>query len=314
MKKATAKVDPYQRVTDKMIELLEAGTVPWKKPWSGGGFPPKNAISGKGYRGINFMMLGVQGYGSPFWMTFKQSKDLGGSVRKGEKATPIVFWKIFTPSGDLKKPEADQKRIPMLKHFNVFNAEQVDGLPEKFHPAADGKPLDFEPIAACEAIVDGWSDCPKIEDGPAACYQPVLDRVLMPAKPRFESVPHYYATLFHELGHSTGHHRRLDRNLSGDFGSQLYSKEELVAEMVSAFLCGEAGLDNSELWDNSAAYVASWLKALKDDKKLVVNAAAAAQKAADLILGREYEFQPDTADTADKADKADEKQAELVLV
>jgi antirestriction protein ArdC len=285
----------YEVVTSRILELLESGEIPWRKPWRGAGGLPKNLTSGRTYRGVNVFLLtcisAMVGYSSSYWVTFRQAKALGGHVKKGEKSSPVVFWKLLEKG---KEGEADEPRgeddtrrmIPLLRHYNVFNLEQCEGIDP---PAdeAEGEPLDFTPIEACERIVADMPDPPKLEvRGLKAYYRPSEDLVMMPTPERFESAEEYYGTLFHELTHSTGHARRLNRGSVADaapFGSQTYGNEELVAEMGASFLCGHAGIENVTL-ENSAAYIQGWLKTIRSDPKLVVVAAAQAQKAADWIL------------------------------
>lgn len=297
-----AKIDIYQAVTDRILELLDEGTVPWRQPFqgaSGGGYP-MNLVSGKPYRGVNVFLLActamTQGYASPYWLTFKQAKAKGGSVRKGEKSSLVVFWKKLDakPDPDKKPGERsadDLKSRFMLRHYRVFNAEQCDDLET---PAPDVKPMDtFEPIEEAERIVAAFPNPPTIEHGPShrAAYGPASDRVTMPPPENFTGRESYYATLFHELTHATGHSKRLDRGLDPrppPFGSPDYSKEELVAEMGSAFLAAVAGISPATI-EQSAAYIDGWRKKLRDDKKLVVSSAAAGQRAADHILGKSWD-------------------------
>ena len=291
----SSRKDVYQIITDKVVGLLEQGTVPWKKPWKGGAAGmPKNAVSHKPYRGVNVFMLSItadsMGYNSSYWLTYKQAESLGGNVRQGEKSTLVVFWKWLEK--EQTDPETGQKRtenIPMLKYYRVFNADQCENITIPNVPIEDNEPLDFEPIAACENIVDHMPHRPEItHSGQAqAYYRPSADLVHMPEKEKFMGVEEYYSTLFHELTHSTAHESRLDRKDSeklAAFGSADYSKEELVAEMGAAFLCGYVDIENKTI-DNSAAYIQGWLKRLRNDKRLVVHAAAQAQKAVDCILG-----------------------------
>jgi len=295
--------DVYQIVTDRILELLDKGTVPWRKPWQGGAVcQPKNLVSKKPYRGINIFLLGITatstGYRSPYWLTYKQATDLGGHVRKGEKSTLVVFWKI-NQKIETDNETGDKKIVnyPVLRYYNVFNLDQCDDVnPDKIPEDAridEDDLLDFEPLAACDNIVEHYSDRPIIEHDrePRAYYRPSADKVHMPDKELFNSIPEYYSTLFHELTHSTGHETRLNRDGITEmaaFGSALYSKEELTAEMGAAMLCGMAGIDNQTI-DNSAAYIDGWRSKIKGDKKLVVNAAARAQKAVDYILGENQE-------------------------
>ncbi|MGH7953159.1 MAG: ArdC family protein [Limisphaerales bacterium] len=274
----------YEQVTERMIALLEKGNVPWRKPWSVQTGLPRNLISKKPYRGINLFLLHSMQYESPFWLTYRQANELGGYVRKGEKACRVVFWKLREIE-DEQTGEAD--KIPLLRFYYVFNIAQCDGL--KNVPAVE-PPMDAP--AMPEAIVATMPQRPPIKHGMAlASYSPSADIVSMPNRERFEKQEGYYATLFHELIHSTGHAIRLNRSTlieSAGFGSNPYCREELIAEMGAAFLCGHAGIGETVL-ENSAAYVQNWLEQLKNDKRLIVQAAAQAQRAADFILGVKYD-------------------------
>lgn len=275
----------YQKVTDKVVGLLAQGVVPWHKPWAGGG-SPANLISGKAYRGINPLLLASAGYMAPQWLTYRQAKGLGGNVRKGEKGMPVVFWKVLDK-------EAESGRRPFVaRGYTVFNIEQCE-LPEDKRPPAAAPPRDNPPIEAAEAVVQGFKGRPKVvHGGGRACYQWVRDKVSMPPVDAFEDSAAYYAVLFHEFGHATGHPKRLDRasmKAASVGGEHAYSVEELVAEMTSAFVCGEAGIDpGGRLIENTAAYCESWIRRLRGDSKLLVQAGQQAAKAADHILGRSY--------------------------
>jgi antirestriction protein ArdC len=231
-------------------------------------------------------------YENPNWLTFNQAKGLGGHVKQGEKACPVVFWKWLDVE-DSESPTG-KKRVPFLRYYSVFNVAQCDGLPEGRIPAINGSQREHTPIAEAERIVAAMPKRPTIENKwPRAFYSPGGDFVGMPAPELFRSTEEYYSVLFHELTHSTGHESRLKRKgvngTEGEwsaFGSQSYSQEELVAEMGAAFLCGQAGIVERTL-NNSASYIGSWLERLKDDRRLVVYAAAQAQKAADFILCRQ---------------------------
>jgi antirestriction protein ArdC len=284
----------YEIITATIIEKLEQGTIPWQRPWSGRG-APSNLVSGKAYRGVNIFLLGHQDYSSPFWVSFKQAKALGGSVRKGEKGTPCIFWKFLARDRENSKTgETETKQIPLVRYYSVFNVEQCEGISHARLEVETEESAPFNPIEAAEAIVASYPDAPSIsQDGRgSAYYRPSTDSIHLPEPESFDSEAHYYATLFHEMGHSTGHEKRLARpGVTNPIrhASHDYSKEELVAEMTAAFLLAEAGIDSDSLTDNSAAYLASWLKALKNDPKLVVLAAAQAQKAVDHITDREFE-------------------------
>ena len=278
----------YDIVTERIIQQLEAGVAPWRKPWTSS--EPSNFVSKKAYRGINVFLLSCSGYASPYFLTYKQATQLGGQVRKGEHGHLVVFWKWNNPVRKLDKqdedtPQAKTRNAPILRYYTVFNVEQCDGLtlPET------GRTI--EPLEAAEAVVSGYTDAPKIQGGQQASYSPTQDTVTMPARNTFESAPAYYSTIFHELAHSTGHKSRLNRKEVAEsvisFGSNDYSREELVAEMGAAMLCGKAGLN--ETVPQSAAYLKHWLGRLKEDSRLIVMAAASAQKAADWILGQRPE-------------------------
>ncbi len=277
----------YNIVTDRVLSLLEHGVVPWKRPWAGGE-PPANLVSKKPYRGINPFLLASTGYASPYWLSYKQAQARGGNVRKGEKSTLVVFWKLWDKeTRDAATGEKSSKRLPILRYYRVFNAEQCDGI-----DAPKLETIDFEPIERCEAVVADMPNPPTITHGePRAFYRPLTDTVNMPQPEVFNSAPEYYSTLFHELTHSTGHVSRLRRpgiEALQPYGSSDYSREELVAEMGAAFLCGHCSIESATL-DNSAAYINGWLRRLRSDPKLVVQAAGLAQRAADCIRGITWE-------------------------
>jgi antirestriction protein ArdC len=300
---AASRPSIYQTVTERIISSLKAGLIPWEKPWKApryvGGPFPRNFYTGKAYRGINVLLLWSSEFGSPFWLTFKQAQALKGSVRKGEHGTPIVFYKQL-PECATKDEEAtsEDERVPfVLCHYTVFNVEQCDGLtlPEISQPAIAPE-IDEDEL--CESIVTGWENRPALYlNSPGECrayYRPSTDSVYMPARSRFVDAPHYYSTLFHELVHSTGHESRLHRIFGDRFGDELYSKEELVAEMGAAFLCAIAGIANELTDRNTAAYIQNWISALEEDNRLIVHAAAKAQRAVDLILGSTFEETKET--------------------
>ncbi len=279
----------YAMITDRIIEELEKGTVPWRMPWNGyiKGFP-QNFTSKKSYRGVNIFLLQLAMRSTPYWITFKQAKQLKGSIKKGEKGYPVIFWK-FLESVD--KETDEKKNIPLLRYYTVFNLDQCEGikLPEIDQPET----REFSPIEQAEKIIADMPNKPTIKhDEARAYYRPSADVVNMPKKKLFLSDAEYYSTMFHELAHSTGHTSRLNRE--GDaknhmFGSKDYSKEELIAEMGSAFLCAESNIENETI-ENSAAYIAGWLSKLKGDNRLLIQAAGKAQKAADYILDRKFEI------------------------
>lgn len=278
--------DVYAEMTDRILGLLGEGVVPWRKPWNGGAEAPRS-IHGRAYRGINALLLGwhrmEHEYSSPYWTTYQQAKKAGGNVRRGEKGTRVVLWKTFEREN---RDTGDVETIPWLTTFTVFNVDQCDGIEA---PAVQLE-REHEPLEACEAIVAGMPAPPLIRHGSdRAAYAPLLDLVSMPRPECFVSGEAYYGTLFHELAHSTGHESRLNRpGVTGSdaFASVEYAHEELVAEMAAAFLSGEAGIDAPKEVENTAAYLASWISRLRDDKRLLIRAASQAQKAADHILDR----------------------------
>jgi antirestriction protein ArdC len=274
-----ARCSVYEIITNQILAALERDEVPWRKPWRV--LPPANLMSKKPYRGINVFLLGFAGYGSQYWLTFNQAKQLGGNIRRGEHGTKIVFWKFDTRETETSDGEIEERKFAFLRYFTVFNLEQTEGL-----KALLELPPAF-PIESAESIVSGMPNPPAFEQDSRASYIPSLDVVTMPSRTAFTSQAEYYSTLFHELAHATGHAKRLERegfNTPQQFGSESYSKEELIAEMGSAMLCGVAGIEQSTL-ANSAAYLKTWIARLRADSKLVISAASAAQKAADYIRG-----------------------------
>jgi len=307
----------YEMITERMIAQLEAGVVPWRKPWAAAGIGvPRNIKSGKGYRGVNVFLLAGD-YTSPWWGTYDQMAEKSGARKvsdnsrrgnhwekdgeywtglKGEKSTVIVFWKRLVV--DDKESENGKKVIPMLRYFHVFNAEQVQGIPEKY--LAPKTPETVDPDVVLETaqnIHDEYlarEGAPRYrETGNRAFYNlEDGDTITVPARAAFPDERDYHSTRFHEETHSTGHSSRCDRPgvVNFDhFGTGQYAKEELVAEMGASMLMAIAGIETKETFENSAAYVQNWLKNLKDDHKLVVAAAGQAQKAVDHILGVTYE-------------------------
>ena len=279
-------MDVYQIITDRLIAILEAGAVPWRKPWNyGDEIGPLNLVSRKHYQGINCFLLACTTFSSPYWLTYRQAEQLGGNVRKGEKGSPVIFWKMYEKED--AAAEDGKKRLPILRYYTVFNVEQCENITSPEPNIATWH--EHNPIEAAEAIQLAMPNRPTVEIGGArACYSPLRDHVQIPELFRYECAEEYYCTLFHELAHATGHQSRLNRDsVTGKhfFGDAVYSREELVAEMTAAFLCGHCGIENATI-HNSAAYIQSWLKALRGDKRLAITAAAQAQKAADYILNR----------------------------
>lgn len=296
-------LDIYQEVTDRIISTLDRGTVPWRipftpRPGEASGLP-RNLVSQKHYRGINVFLLAVtamiEGYGSSQWLTFKQTKAKGGHIRKGEKGSLVIFWKQHATKD---KSTGEPITVPVLRYYKVFNTEQCEGLEEPGGSKEEegDEEVPFEPITEAMAIVDGYTDPPRIvHGGNQAFYAPKEDLVRMPEPKRFGQRESYYTTLFHELAHSTGHSTRLDRGLDSKlapFGSGDYSKEELTAEFASAFLAAACGISPPTI-EQSASYIDHWRKRLKGNKKLVVQAAGAGQKAADWVMGGSPRHDPE---------------------
>nr|WP_298935701.1 zincin-like metallopeptidase domain-containing protein [uncultured Dyadobacter sp.] len=292
------KNDVYEVITNRIIQMIEEGVNPWKKTWenvdsdfSG----PVNFISGRPYTGINFFVLSCSPYSFPYFMTMKQVNEKGGRVKAGEKATPVVFAKSFEKKST--KETADGEKVITQKGFCyklhwVFNIEQTNlPLPE----IKEGIENENLIIEQCENVIVAYKNAPAITHvSNSAYYSPSIDTVNMPKMHQFINSSAYYATLFHELIHSTGSAKRLGRDGVVDFdkfGSERYSNEELIAELGAAFLNAFTGITNPNLEENTAAYLTGWLKPLKNDKKFVFKAAAAAQKAVNYMLGKQEKEQ-----------------------
>ncbi len=284
-------MDIYAMVTDKIISLLEKGVVPWRRPWTSTGLP-RNLVSKKPYRGVNVFLLSASKYISPFWLTMRQANELGGHIRKGEESTAVVFWKIEDAkrsAEDLDAEEAEKKtrRRFLLRFYRVWNLEQCELPQAVLDMLPKMETHQHDPIEAVEKIIAGMPNPPEIvRCGSQAFYSPFTDRITLPPRELFISAEEEAATETHELVHSSGSEKRLAREgicEAASFGSPVYSKEELVAELGAAYLCAEAGISNAVI-ANQAAYLAGWLKQLRDNRKLLIHAAAQAQRAADYIL------------------------------
>ncbi len=286
----------HRIVTERMIAALQRGTVPWRKPWQAAAGRPRSMSTGAPYRGVNVFLLGLtaaeEGYGSPFWGTYRQIAGLGGQVRKGERSALVVFWKHAQAGHrDPQTGELTARSLPVLRYYRVFNAAQADHLAERFHPT----PGEHSEISQPQAVLDGYLACgPELVHvaGDRADYHPATDTIRLPLRSQFRTAEGYYATAFHEAGHSTGHPSRLNRPgiaAFDHFGSGKYAREELLAQMTSSLLCAQTGIDNPETFDNSASYIASWLTALNNDNRLVITAAAQAQRACEVINQAERE-------------------------
>lgn len=291
----TEKKDIFQRVTDVIVKAIEEGTGAYRMPWrTSGGFPnsPTNAVSKRPYRGINVLVLWAtaqeKGYKSGTWATYKQWQELGAQVRKGEKSANVVFWKFFDrdEAAEEQPEETKSRRIPMARDYWVFNAEQVEG----YTTTDEQKVSREERIESAESFFRELGVEAK-PGGNRAFYLVETDTVHMPDFTAFKEPLFYYSVLSHESVHWSGAASRLNRDLTGRFGSESYAIEELVAELGAAFLCAELGLPTDPREDH-APYIANWLKALKSDKRAIFTAAAKAQEAVDWMnqtAGREPE-------------------------
>lgn len=299
--------DLYEQITNRIIDQLAKGVVPWKSPYfSKTGFP-RNFSSQKEYQGINVLLLGSQRFTSPDFLTFLQAKELGGCVRKGERGFLVVKYGNYSKDDDQAKEGDPAKQRGYLKGYTVFHSSQIDGIdfPE---PIAVKELTTTEKTDRARAIVEAMPQRPPISEGSAVpCYRKHSDSIQMPSIGYFTNEEAYYSTLFHELGHATGHHSRLARkslienrgmDATGDTARKIYAEEELVAEMTASFLNARAGIMEVEI-ENSAAYLQSWINALrsKDAKSWIVRAASQGQKAADFILGRHLNIAPEALAT-----------------
>jgi antirestriction protein ArdC len=276
--------DVYQNVTDRIVAMLENGVRPWAQGWNayaGGGRPLR--ADGIAYRGANVLNLWAagmaRGFSSPYWLTFKRAQELGGHVRKGAKSELAFYVGTVTREVETAAGETDEKTIPFLKSYCVFNAEEVADLPEHFYRPRETRSL---PEHARMPAVDAWiagTGAKVTHGGGRAFYRPSTDEIRLPEFGAFDSAHAYYATALHELTHFTGAPHRLDRTKGKLFGDPDYAFEELVAELGAAYLCADLGVSNEPREDH-ASYVASWLRALKDDKRAIFSAAAHAERAA----------------------------------
>jgi antirestriction protein ArdC len=279
---------PATRITQEIVARLEAGTKPWIKPWRGVPVSRPLRACGTPYRGMNvfwlWMVADMCGYASSYWMTYNQAQKLGAQVRKGEKSTIAIFYKSYTKEVEAPDTgETSEEARRVLKAYPVFNADQVENLPERFHPAAT---LDLVEPEGRELELDAFFGAlPAVlrHQGDEAYYEPTADRITMPPAHLFSGFDHYYATLAHELSHWTGHASRLDRDLKNRFGTAAYAAEELIAELSSAMLGAELGLPVAHL-DSHASYIGHWLKLLKEDDRAILTAAAKAEEASSLLL------------------------------
>ena len=299
------KPDVYSRITDKIVADLEQGVRPWMRPWSAehaaGKITRPLRHNGIPYKGINVIMLWVaattKGYACPLWLTFKQAQELGGVVRKGERGELVVYADRITRTETDDKGEEIERHIPFLKGYTVFNAAQCDGLPAQYYTKAEAPAL---PLAARIEAADRFFAATRADirhGGTQASYAIGADYVQMPPFETFRDAESYAATLAHEVTHWTRHPTRLERDFGRKaWGDEGYAREELVAELGAAFLCADLGI-TPEVRPDHAAYIASWLKVLKDDKRFIISAAAHAQRAADFLHG----LQPGQVEEEDRA-------------
>lgn len=277
-------IDVYALVTNRIIELLEGGTIPWQQPWKHDD-PPMNLLSKRQYRGINLWLLLSLQYKRNLFLTWDQIKGMGASVLKDQHGHIVVFWKNINKKEEVvdEKP----KQIPMLRYYKVFNIEQCRDIPTELIPLIEAK--EFDPILECESLISNMPQCPVIQHKEQKAYYHIVDDYInMPKKKSFKIPEAYYHTLFHELVHSTGAQKRLGRKSLVDmapFGSESYALEELVAEMGSAFLSNATGILQPQE-GHTAAYIRNWLEVFKNDKRFIISASGHAQKAADFILGK----------------------------
>jgi len=308
MTKATKpKFSTYQMITDNVIGLIEnaidsGDVIPWRKPWAGG-LRPQNPITGTIYKGINAVILNCYSYSRtlPLWFTMNNAKKLGARIALEEmkKSIPICFYKTFESKTEteIRNGVEVPKKIFMLRYYRVWNIDQLEDC-EKLQKIRDKfavKTIDFEPIEKAQKIVENYKDCPSIRTGGNASYSPSQDIITVPAQKSFITSEDYYSTLYHEMVHSTGHGSRLNRDSitkADSFGSEQYSKEELVAEMGATILANEACIAQ-DLYDNSVAYMRSWVKKLKDNPKWLIQSATQAEKASHYILTGEKVYKRD---------------------
>ena len=294
----------YKEVTDRIIRELGQGRVPWVQPWGSARAAlglPKNAATGRSYSGINVLILWgaviEEGFPSQHWLTFRQALALGGHVMKGERGTSVCYADRFTPRAEIERVAREGGEpdvVPFLKRFTVFNAAQCEGLPEHVLAAAPVA-LECEIIPHAEAVIAATGADFRI-GGDKAFYDPAEDYIGVPPQPAFFHQIDYYRTALHELGHWTGHPKRLNRDLSGAMRSQAYAREELVAELASAFLCASLAIVPTV---RHADYLGAWLEVLREDARAIFRAASQAAKAADFVLGAKQDAVPEHRETAE---------------
>lgn len=272
-------MDIYKEITDRIIAQMEQGVIPWHKPWVSHSAAVSH-VTRKPYSLLNQMLLACPGE----YVTFNECRKEGGSVRKGEKAHMVVFWKFLEKENE---ETHEMESVPFLRYYSVFHISQCEGLKPRYTEPFPGT---ADPDEAAEAIIHDYLEREKVKlnftEGDQAFYQPAADAITVPFLHQYAETAEYYSTVFHEMTHSTGHMTRLNRlDKVVCFGSEEYSKEELIAEIGAAALVNQAGLETEKSFRNSAAYLQSWLQVLKDDKRFIVSAASKAEKAVAFILG-----------------------------
>ena len=275
-------MDIYAAVTDRIIAQMEQGIIPWQKPWISNGKAVSHA-TGKPYSLLNQLMLGRPGE----YLTFKQCQDAGGHIKKGEKASMVVFWKWIEQEDE---ETHEKKEVPFLRYYNVFHIDQCEGISAK-HTSETTFPDGASTVETAQEIIYDYLGRENVKlthsEGDRACYKPSTDEIVLPLRKQFVSTAEYYSTVFHEISHSTGHVSRLNRlNNAAFFGSEEYSKEELCAEISAAALVNHCGLESSTSLRNNAAYIQNWLSVLRGDKRFIISAAGKAEKAVNLILNQ----------------------------
>ena len=274
-------MDIYAEITARIIDQMENGIIPWQKPWVANGKAISHA-TGKAYSLLNQMLLGRPGE----YLTFKQCQEAGGRVRKGEKSSMVVFWKWIEQEDE---ETGEKKEVPFLRYYNVFHIDQCEGISAK-HTQETTFPDGADTLATAQDIIYDYLSREGVKmthtEGDHAFYRPATDEVVLPIRKQFISTAEYYSTVFHELAHSTGHPSRLNRLTKPSFfGTEDYSKEELVAEIGASALVNYVGLETTNSLRNNTAYIQNWLTVLKGDKRFIVSASGKAEKAVNLILG-----------------------------
>ena len=275
-------MDIYAAVTERIIAQMEQGQIPWQKPWISAGKAISHA-TGKPYSLLNQMLLGKPGE----YVTFKQCQEAGGHIKKGEKASIVVFWKWIEQEDE---ETGETKEVPFLRYYNVFHIDQCEGISAK-HTSETAFPDGASTVETAQEIIYDYLGREGVKithtEGDRACYKPSTDEIVLPLRKQFVSTAEYYGTVFHELAHSTGHASRLNRLTSAAFfDTEEYSKEELVAEISSCALVNHCGMESTSSFRNNTAYIQNWLSVLRGDKRFIVSAAGKAEKAVNLILNQ----------------------------